>query len=137
MAISVLDFYKEKDGKDTKNPFLTSLHEPTFVLLVKANGKIKEFVLKLSGEVKCPSVCGLKDFELESYRNYLIITDFLLGENRDKLRQRWGFTKEDFKELIFELYFCMIKEHAPCSLFKKMLLILIGSLKFFVGRKLK
>ena len=65
------------------------------------------------------------------------ITDFLLGESREILRQSWGLSKEDFKELFFELYFCLLKKYAKCGIFKKVFLIFVGLWKFFIGRKLK
>jgi hypothetical protein len=91
----------------------------------------------MAGNIECPSLGFFKDFNIEGYRNYLIIVNFLLGENGERVRIAWGLTKEDFRELIFELYFILIKEHATCGLFKKGMLVLIGLWKFFLGRKLK
>lgn len=138
MTINVIDFYREDNGESLQNPFVTLVERPVFSILVDVNGRTKEFVLKLSGAVECPFhiIENLKDFEIESYRNYLIITDFLLGENGEKLRENWGFTKEDFRELIFELYFCLVKEHATCGIFKKAFLVLIGLWKFYMRRRL-
>ena len=136
MAIDVLDFYIE-DSKGSANPFLIELHEPTFCILVRSQGKIRELVLKMSGDVKCPSLNDLKDFVLESYRNYLIITEFLLGEQGQRVRESWGLSKEDFRELIFELYFCLVSMHSRCSVLKKAFLILVGLWKFHLGRKLR
>ena len=137
MTINVIDFYREKDGESLHNPFLLSLQGPTFGILADVDGKRKELILKLSGSVEYPSTKGLKDFDAESYGNYIIITNFLLGENREILRQNWGLSKEDFRELFFELYVCLLKEHTTCGLFKKALLMFIGLWKFYAGRKLK
>jgi hypothetical protein len=136
LAISVLDFNKEIEEQDS-NPFLLSFHEPIFNILAYVNGKFKELTIKMSGEVECPSVKNLKDFDLESYRNYIIITEFLLGEHGQRIRESWGLSKEDFRELIFELYFALVREHATCNSFKKALLLFIGIWKFFIGRKLR
>lgn len=137
MTINVIDFYREKDGEGLNNPSLLSLQGPIFGILADIDGKRKELVLKLSGSVEYPLTKGLKDFDADSYGNYLIITDFLLGENREILRQNWGLSKEDFRELFFELYVCLLKEHTTCSLFKKALLMFIGFCKFYIGRKLR
>ena len=76
------------------------------------------------------------DFEVEGYRNFLMITDFLLGENRDIIRKKWGLTKEDFKELIFELYCTLLRRYTTCGIFRRAFLYFIGILKFYMGRKL-
>ena len=136
MSIRVLDFNKEITVEDN-NPFLQVLHEPIFNIMVYVDGKFRELTLKMSGEVKCPDLKTLKDFNLESYRNYLIIVDFLLGEFGERLRESWRLSKEDFRELIFELYFCLIKEHTKCGILKKAFLVLIGLWKFYAGRKLR
>jgi hypothetical protein len=136
MAIKVLDFNKEIEEQDN-NPFLQTLHEPIFNIMVYINGKFKELTIKMSGDVKCPDIKNLKDFDFESYRNYLIITDFLLGEFGERLKGSWGLSKEDFRELIFELYFCLVKEHTTCGILKKVFLVFLGLWKFYVGRKLR
>ena len=136
MTIQVLDFNKEITVEDN-NPFLQALHEPVFNIMAYVDGKFRELTLKLSGEVKCPIFKGLKDFDSESYRNYLIIADFLLGEHGQRLRESWRLSKEDFRELIFELYFVLVKEHSTCGFFKKAFLIFVGICKFYMGRKLR
>ena len=137
MAISVIDFYRKIEDKSDRNPFNLLLQSPTFYILSYVDGKVKELTLRLKGEVECPVITSLKDFETEGYKNYIIITNILLGEEGERVRKSWGLTKEDFRELIFELYFALIREHATCGVFKKALLVLIGMWKFFVGRKLK
>ena len=122
MSIRVLDFNKEITAEDA-NPFLQEFHGPVFNIMVYVDGKFRELTLKMSGIVKCPVFKGLKDFDSESYRNYLIIADFLLGEHGQRLRESWRLSKEDFRELIFELYFCLVKEHATCGVWKKAFLI--------------
>lgn len=134
MAIDVLDFSIEEDKV---NPFAIVLHDPIFDILAYVNGNLRELTLKMSGEVTCPEISSLKDFEFESYRNYLMITEFLLGEQGENVRRNWGLSKDDFRELIFEMYFTLVKEHATCGFFKKALLIFIGIWKFFRGRKLR
>ena len=137
MAISVIDFYRKIEEKSDRNPFNLVLQSPTFYILSYVNGKIKELTLKLKGEIDCPIISSLKDFETEGYKNYIIITNFLLGEEGEKVRINWGLSKEDFRELIFELYFTLVKEHAACGIVKKAILMLIGMLKFFIGGKIK
>lgn len=135
LAIVVLDFYRRPEGK-VVNPFLSVLHSPIFYILVKVNGKIRELVIKTSEDIKCPRTGALRDFQIEGYRNYLMITDFLLGENREIVRRKWGLTKEDFKELIFELYCTLLNRYTTCGVFKRALLYIIGMWKFHIGRKL-
>ena len=137
MAISVIDFYRKIDSKNGRNPFIQALQDPTFYILAYVNGKVRELTLKLSGEFECPSLDSFKYFNIESYRNYVIIVNFLLGENGEKVRKSWGITKEDFRELIFELYFILVKEHSTCGWLKKALLVVLGMWKFFIGRKIK
>lgn len=136
MTINVLNFYsdiKEEGVKVLPKVF----HSPTFYILAKVDGKLRELTLKLSGEVKCPALKDQKDFDINGCRDYLIITDFLLGENGERVRLSWGLTKEDFRELIFELYFALVKEHSTCGIFRKSFLLLFGTWKFFMGRRLK
>ena len=135
LAISVIDFYRKIEDKETLNPFIGALQDPTFFILAYLNGRVRELTLKLSGEFKCPSLRNFKDFEIESYRSYIIITEFLLGENGERVRKAWGVTEEDFRELIFELYFCLVKEYSTCGFFKKVFLIFVGIWKLFAGRK--
>ena len=137
MVINVFDFYRKIEDKSDKNPFSPVLQNPTYYILSEVNGKVRELTLKLKGEVECPIITSLKDFEVEGYKNYTIITNFLLGEEGERVRRSWGLTREDFKELIFELYFALVKEHTTCGIIKKGLLVFLGMWKFFIGRKLK
>ena len=127
----------EKDKRSTSNPFSPLPEKPTFVILAEVEGKKRELILKLSEGIKCIEVDTnkLRDFKTEGYRNYLIITDFLLGENKERVRQSWGLSKEDYRELFFELYFCLLKEYTTCGLFKKAFLAVIGLCKFYLGGK--
>ena len=134
MAIDVLDFNIEEGNV---NPFAIVLHDPVFNILAYVNGSLRELTLKMSGEVTCPEISSLNDFEFESYRSYLMITEFLLGEQGENVRRSWGLSKDDFRELIFEMYFTLDEEHSTCGFFKKALLIFIGICKFFRGRKLR
>ena len=136
MAISVIDFYRRVEGRGIGNPFMEALESPVFYILSRVNGKLRELTLKLSGEVKCPSLNSFENFEVESYRSYIIITDFLLGENGENVRRRWGLSKRDFRELIFKLYFALIREHSTCNWMKKVILLSLGVWKFF-ERKVK
>ena len=135
LTISVLNFYSRT--KESKVAFPKVLHSPTFYILAKVDGKLRELTLKLSGEVKCPPLKDQKDFSAIGCRDYLIITDFLLGENGERVRLSWGLTKEDFRELIFELYFALVKEYSTCGVLRKSFLLLFGAWKFFMGRKIK
>lgn len=137
MIVSVLDFYRKETEEGIGNPFLTTLHEPIFFIVVNLDGKKRELVLKMSGDVECPPVKNVKDFEFESYRNYLIITNFLLSEQGNKIRLHWGLSEEDFREFIFELYFCLVNNYSTCGMFKKAFLVLLGLWKFYAGRKLR
>lgn len=137
MVINVIDFYREKDKENTQNPFMYVLNAPSFGIIADIDWKKKELILRLSGNIACPLANDLKDFEIESYQNYIIITDFLLGENGERVRESWGLSKEDFRELFFELYLCLLKKHSHCSLIKKIFLLAIGLWKFSIGRKLK
>ena len=136
MALSVIDFYRRVEARGTANPFIEALESPVFYILARVNGKLRELTLKLSGEVKCPSLNSFEDFEVESYRSYMMITDFLLGEHGENVRKRWGLSKGDFRGLIFKLYFALIREHSTCGWFKKVILLLLGVWKFF-ERKVK
>lgn len=137
MTIRVIDFYRRTDKKNGRNPYIQELEDPTFYILSYVNGKVRELTLKLSGKFECPLLDTLRDFDIESYRNYIIIVNFLLGEDGEKVQRSWGITKKDLRELIFELYFTLIRVHATCGWFKKALLIAVGMWKFFMGRKIK
>jgi hypothetical protein len=133
LAINVIDFYRRVKGKE--NIFTEALESPTFYILSYVNGKMRELTLKLSGKVECPPLNSFKDFDVESYRSYLMITDFLLGENGESVRRRWGLSKGDFRDLVFKLYFTLVREHSTCNLFKKVILLLLGMWKYIMGRE--
>ena len=134
MTIAVIDFYRNIGKK--QNIFATSLKDPVFYILSKVNGRMKELTLKLTGDIRFPDFSRLKDFEVEAYRNYYIIVNFLLGEKKDVIRESWGLTKGDYKELIFELYCALLKNHATCGVVKRGFLYVIGIWKFYFGGKL-
>lgn len=136
MSIKVLDFRKEIGAEDI-NPFLKVLHDPVFNILARVNNKLRILTIEMSGDVECPSIKDLKDFDINGYRNYVVIVDFLLGEYGQKVRESWRLSKVSFRELIFALYFCLIKEYAKCGFLKKAFLIFVGLAKFYIGRKLR
>jgi hypothetical protein len=135
LKIGVLNFYRNRESRELSNPFISILKDPTFYILACFDGKIKELALEMAGDIECPTLNGFKDFRIEGYRNYLIITNYLLGENGERVRLAWGLSKEDFRELIFELYFTLVKEHTTCSLFKKGILVFIGLLRFYFRKR--
>ena len=135
MTIAVLNYYRRTQDKKV-NPFLSVLHSPIFYILAKVNGKTRELVIKTSEDIECPRTAALTDFQIEGYRNYLMITDFLLGGNGEIVRRKWGLSKEDFKELIFELYCALLRNYTVCGIFRRACLYLIGMWKFYMGRKL-
>ena len=127
MQVKVLDFYRKVDSV---NPFTPVLTDPTFCILVNKEGKSKELILNLKGEysyINCPD---LECYEEEAYKSYKIILDFLLGENKELLRERWGFTRKEYNKFVFELEKVLIDNHSFYGCFKKKLLILLGFLKF-------
>ena len=132
MTINVLNFYSNIKNNENLKVF----HSPIFYILVKVNGKLRELTLKLAGEVRCPAIKAQEDFKFEGCRDYIMITDFLLSNNGERVRGSWGLTKEDFRELIFELYFTLVKEHSKCSTFRRACLLLFGVWKFFIGKRL-
>lgn len=136
LHVSIIDFYRKVEEGEDSNPFALSLTNPVFCILMRVDGKVREVVLRLSGEVACPLLGSCEDFTAEGYRDYTILTDFLLGEKGEALRKRWGFSEEEFRELIFKLYFTLIREHSTCSFPKKFFLLLVGIWKFIVGRKI-
>ena len=131
MTFKVLDFYRKADDI---NPFVSVLKDPTFCILINREGKSRELVLNLKGEFPYVSYPELECFEQEAYKNYNIIVNFLLGENRENVRLNWGFTSEEYKTLIFELYKILVKNHSYYGWFKKKLLLLLGYLKFNSGK---
>ena len=129
MTLKVIGFYKK--GKTTPSVYLI---DPIFYILVSKDKKVKEYTLKLSGKYWYVVSKDLRDFKEEEYKNFKIITDFLLGDNKERIRDSWGLTKEEYRELIYGLYFTLVKHYTTCSWFKKGFLLLIGFLKFKMGR---
>lgn len=128
MTLKVIGFYRKG-----KTAFITYLIDPTFYILVSRNKKVKEYTLKLSGKYYYVTPGNLRDFKPEEYKNYNIITKFLLGENKDRIRDCWGLTKKEYRELIFGLYFLLVKQYATCGWFKKGFLLLAGFIKYKIG----
>lgn len=129
--IKVLDFYRKKDSI---NPFIPVLRDPSFCILVNENSRTKELILNLKGEfpyMNCPDV---ESYEEEAYKNYEIIRNFLLGENKELLRDRWGLTFNEYDKFIFELKKVLIENHSFYDWFKKKLLVALEFLKFCTGR---
>lgn len=131
MQFKILDFYRKKEDA---NPFAVELKDPTFFILTNKNGRAHELVLNLSGKFPYSFLSGLNGFEEEAFKNFNIITDFLMGENRDRVRLSWGLEEEEFEELIFELYKILVDRHSYYGWFKKKLLVLLGYLKFLSGK---
>ena len=129
MALNVIGFYRKG-----RNPFASYLIDPTFYILVSRNNKVKEFTLKLSGRYYYVTHSDLRDFKAEEYKNYTIITNFLLGDNKERVRDSWGLTKEEYRELIYSMYFFLVKSHSTCGWLKRNFLLLIGFVKFKLGR---
>lgn len=129
MTLKVIGFYKK--GKTAPSVYLI---DPIFYILVSKDKKVKEYTLKLSGKYWYVVSKDLRDFKEEEYKNYKIIVDFLLGDNKERIRDSWGLTKEEYRELIYGLYFTLVKNYTTCGWFKKGFLLLIGFLKFKIGR---
>lgn len=129
MTLNVIGFYRKG-----KTALITYLVDPIFYILVSKDKKVKEYTLKLSGKYYYVTPKNLRDFKAEEYKNFNIITKFLLGENKDRIRDSWGLTKEEYRELIFGLYFLLVKQYATCGWLKKGFLLLAGLIKFKIGR---
>ena len=133
MSVKVIGFYRKKDNRSL---FQTILLDPTFYILVRVNGKVRELVLKLSGRYPYHVSSDFSDFEHEAYKNFLVIERALLGDNGENIRVRWGLSVKDFRELTFELYFTLLNNYATCGKVKKFLLLFIGLIKYYTGRRL-
>ena len=129
MTVEVIGFYKKG-----RNPFPTYLVNPNFFILTKKDKKVKEYTLKLSGKYYYVTPKDLRDFKAEEYKNYIIITNFLLGDNKERIRDSWGLTKEEYRDLIYGMYFLLVRNYATCNLFKKGFLLLKGFIKYKLGR---
>lgn len=132
MTLKVIGFYRRTKNK---NPFTTSLVDPVFYVLVCRNKKVKEFTLKLLGKFSYLTYDTPKGFDVDAYRNYSVITDFLLGKYRDTIRANWGLTRKEYRDLIFQMYFVLVKNHTNISLAKKVFLVLAGFIKYYLGGK--
>ena len=132
MALKVIGFYRRTKNK---NPFITALIDPMFYILVSRDKKVREFTLKLSGKFSYIMPHDLEGFDFEAFRNYNIITDFLLGENRDRIRENWGLTKQEYRDLVFQLYFVLVRSYSTFGWFKKEMLVFLGKLKYYFGRR--
>lgn len=137
MLLKVLDFYRYEGNRQLEmSSFTPSLKNPTFCILINKEGKTRELLLTLKGDfpyVMYPIPCG---YEEDAYKNYKIIEDFLEGENRELLRDRWGLTLKEYNNLMFQLYKVLIYNHSFYDTFKKRLLVILGYLKFKL-RKVK
>ena len=131
MRLKILDFYRKVEEA---NPFASELRDPTFFILTNRNGKAHELVLNLKGTFPYGALAGMSCFEEEAYKNFGIITNFLLDECGDRVRVSWGLSKKEFSALIFELYKILVNNHSYYGWFKKKLLILLGYLKFLSGK---
>lgn len=131
MSLKVIEFYKKSSGT---MPFTVLLKDPTFYILVKNNDKIRELELKLSGEFNYLLPDGMRDFKEEAFKDYFIIVSALLGENKELIKKSFRLEDEEYRELIFGLYFVLIRNYSTCNWFKKGLLFLTGFFKFVFGR---
>ena len=129
--LKVLEFYRKKEST---NPFTYVLVDPVFCILINKEGQTRELILNLKGKfpfAQCPdSEC----FEEEAYKSYKILKDFLLGEDKELLRERWGLTKKEYSIFLFEIKKVLINNHSFYGSFKKKLLTLLEFLKFQTGR---
>lgn len=134
VSVKVIGFYKRKDNKSL---FWTIILDPTFYILAQVNGKVRELVLRLSGRYPYYVSSDFTDFEHEAYKNFVVISKVLLGDNGENIRVKWGLTKKEFKELIWGLFLTLLKNSATCGKFRKFILFVSGILKYYVGGKLK
>lgn len=131
MVLKVLDFHRIKD---TTNPFVPNLKDPSFCILINKDEKTRELILNLKGEFPYVSYPVSHGYEDEAYKDYKIIKDFLTGENKELLRDRWGLTKKEYNSLIFGIKKVLIVSYSFYGSFKKKLLIILEFLKFQTGR---
>lgn len=132
MTIKVIDFYRKKEKGE--NPFISTLVDPTYCILMRKNNVTKEYILNLKGEFPYISYSDLECFDEAFYKDFNIITDFILGDYKEILREKWGFSKEEYASITFELYKALVNNHSFYGWFKRKLLILLGFLKFYSGR---
>ena len=131
MSFKVLDFYRKTESI---NPFIPTLKDPTFCILINKDGKSRELVLNMKGNFSYIGQSDMDCFEDEAYKNFHIIVEFLSGDNKEFIRERWGLTKEEYNYLVFELYKILVNNHSFYGWFKKKLLIILGYLKFNSGK---
>ena len=129
MTLEVVGFYRKG-----RNPLPTYLIDPTFYILTRNGKKVKEYTLKLSGRYYYVTPTNLRGFSAEEYKNYTIITNFLLGDNKERIKDSWGLSREEYKELIYGMYSSLIKNHSTYGWFKKSCLLFKEFLKFKIGR---
>ena len=132
MSVTVLDFYQKRRNK-FPNKFVTK--GPVFYVLAKVNGRLKELALRLAGDIKAPSTAGLKDFEAEAYKCYVIITEVLLSDKKEAVMASWGLSERDYKDLIFDMYCVLVSKYSKCGFIKRFLLYFSGVCKFYFGGK--
>ena len=132
MTISVLDFYTEGKG-EAKNALLSS-NGAIIGILAEVDGKRRELVAGFPNGLKALADTEVKDFEKDSFIGYKAILSLIKGEQGGRLRESWRLSEDDFKELPFELYLCLVNEHSTCGILKKLFLIMIGLIKSCFGR---
>ena len=128
MTIRVIDFYQRKKNK-FPNKFVW--RDPVLYVLAKVDGKLKEMALRLAGDIKPPSIINLKDFEAEAYCNFVVITNALLSDMRENIRQSWKLSERDFKDLIFDMYCIMVSRYCTCGFIRRFFLYLAGVWKYY------
>jgi hypothetical protein len=131
VIFKVLDFYRKAESI---NPFIPTLEDPTFCILINRDGKSRELVLNMRGKYSYIADPDMDCFEEEAYKNFHIIVEFLTGDNKELLRERWGLTSKEYKYVIFELYKILVNNHSYFGWLKKKLLILLGYIKFNSGK---
>lgn len=129
--IKVLEFFRKVESG---NPFTPVLKDPTFCILIVKNNKTRELILNLKGDYPYMEYPTYHDYEENAYKDYRIIKGFLLGDNKELLRDRWGLTEKEYYRLVFEMKKVLINNHSFFGDFKKKLLILLEFLKFQTGR---
>ena len=128
--LKVLEFYRKVEGE---NPFTPVLIDPTFCILILKDNKTRELILNMKGEFPY-AYPAFNGYDENAYKDYKIIKDFLLGDSKELLRERWGLTKKEYDRFIFEIKKVLITNHSFFGDFKKKLLILLEFLKFQTGR---
>ena len=124
----------QTEGKgEAKNAPLSS-NGTIIGILAEVDGKRRELVAGFPNGLKTLADIKVKDFEKDSFIGYKAILNLIKGEQGGRLRESWRLSDEDFKELPFELYLCLVREHSTCGILKKLFLIMTGLIKFCFGR---